>query len=165
MDFYIILAILYGFSIGASRAINSRLSISIGPFKASFWNHIIGFLFLAFVLVLSNGWKFNQIQNIPTYTFISGFFGAFLVAVNSYVFSKLGAIKSTLLVISGQMISSVLLNYKSVSKLSLLSQLIGIGIILVGIYLAKSSEAKRYQLEIKNTKSQYTNPVILPKGG
>ncbi|MBS0350931.1 MAG: DMT family transporter [Proteobacteria bacterium] len=150
MSGFILLAVFNGFLVGTSRAINSRLSINVGPFKASFWNHIIGFLFLALLLIVCKDLKFNMTTHIPVYTYLGGFFGALFVAVNSYVFSKIGAVKTILLVISGQMISSVLLDHKGESLISITCQFIGIAFILLGIYLAKSF-AKRHEIKTERT--------------
>ena len=137
---YIFIAVFNGLIVGTSRAINSRLSLDVGVFKASFWNHLVGFVFLASVLILNGGFGFDLIDNdIPIFTYLGGFFGALFVAVNSYVFSRIGAIKTVLLVISGQMICSVLIDYKRGDLLSTLGQFLGVAIILVGVYLAKST--------------------------
>lgn len=136
MSGYILLAIFTGIIIGTSRAINGRLSMDIGPFKASFCNHIVGFLFLTSVLAVMGSLRFDAASNIPFYTYFGGFFGALFVAINSYVFPRIGAIKTVLLVISGQMIFSVLIDSKNGTITTLLAQLMGVAIILLGIYLA-----------------------------
>lgn len=141
---YICIAVFNGLIVGTSRAINSRLSIDVGVFKASFWNHLVGFVFLASVLLIKGGFGFDIVDNnIPMFTYLGGFFGALFVAVNSYVFARIGAIKTVLLVISGQMICSVLIDYKSGDLFSTLGQLLGVAIILVGVYLAKSTNPSR----------------------
>ena len=143
ISYYIFLALFNGMIIGINRAINGRLSMDIGPFKASFWNHLIGFVFLTLILLILNGMnisklaQWNTITTIPSFAFLGGFFGAFFVAVNSYVFSKIGAMKAALLVISGQMISSVLIDYKSGATLFILAQLFGVSLILLGLYFSK----------------------------
>jgi len=143
---YILLAILNGAVIGISRAINGRLSLAIGPFKASFWNHIIGFLFLASMLIVTGRFSFDVTTDIPIFTYLAGFFGALFVAVNSYVLPRVGATKAVLLVISGQMICSVLIDYKSGNILSILAQFFGVAIILLGVYLAKSSRSRHLKI-------------------
>lgn len=134
----IFLAILTGVTIGVGRAINGRISTAIGPFSASYWNHFIGFIFLAIVLIMTEKFKLNTIEKIPLYAYSSGFFGAGFVALNSYVFSRLGATKTVLLVVSGQMVSSVLMECKSGHALATFLQILGVAIIIFGVYLSNS---------------------------
>lgn len=140
---YIFLAVFTGVLFAVSRAVNSRLGITLGALTASFWNHIIGFLFLAVlfgVIVIGGAGLHETIgSHIPWHTYLGGFFGALFVAINSYVFPKLGALKSILLVTGAQMISGLLIDHKSVSMLHMSCQFFGVAIILLGVYLAKSA--------------------------
>ncbi|WP_394827792.1 DMT family transporter [Pendulispora albinea] len=145
---YAFLAILNGVIIGTSRALNGQLSIELGPFKASFWNHAIGFAFLTIILFAMGGPVFEgasggswAVSGAPGFTYLGGLFGALFVAVNSYVLPRIGAIKTVLLVISGQMITGVLIDAKGGAGLSTLAQLAGVALILLGVYLAKRSSA------------------------
>ncbi len=138
MVYFIFLAILNGILIGISRTINSQLSMDIGPFRASFWNHIIGFIFLTTLFILTGELKSSVGMHMPVFTYLGGFFGALFVAVNSYVFPRVGAIKTVLLVISGQMISSVIIDYYAGNISNLFTQFVGVGLILLGVYLSKT---------------------------
>lgn len=139
---YIFIAFLNGLVIGTSRSINGKLATFIGAFKASFWNHVGGFIFLTAILLLVGQLNFHYIFKIPGYTYLGGFFGALFVAINSFVFTRLGAVKTIVLVIAGQMAASLLIAFKDVSIVSTLGQLVGFLIILYGIYLAKSKREK-----------------------
>ena len=135
---YIALAVLNGAVIGTNRALNGRLSVDLGPFRASFWNHWVGFLFISFVLlVLSQNMGVNAFADIPRFTYIGGFMGALFVGVASYVFPRLGATQSSLLIIGGQMISSVFFDFSEGSFLAHLGEFVGIAAILFGVYLSK----------------------------
>jgi bacterial/archaeal transporter family-2 protein len=134
MVYYIFIALMNGFIIGVSRGMNSRLSMSVGAFKASFWNHTVGFLFLTAALLLFNNVTLSVFYNIPAFTYLGGLLGALFVAVNSYVFPKIGVKKTVLLVISGQMITSVFIDYKDGVTFSI--QLLGILMIIAGMYLS-----------------------------
>ena len=139
----IFLAALNGVVIAASRAINGRLSLDIGPFKASFWNHLVGFVFLTVILLAMSGSRFEVTSEAPSFAYLGGFLGALFVAVNSYVLPRIGVIKTVLLVISGQMVTGVLLDYKSGSAVSTLARFAGVAIIVLGVYLARTSGSRR----------------------
>src|SRR2546429_9974496 len=113
---YILLAFSNGAFISSSRAVNGQLSTEVGAFRASLWNHVVGFVFLTLVLALLNGWRFGVIPAPPLSAYLGGLFGAFFVAVSSYVFPRLGSLNAGVLGISGQMISAVVIdavNHKS----------------------------------------------------
>lgn len=149
MTEFIFLALLNGFFVGLSRAINGRLSEDIGAFKASFWNHIVGFLFLSILLIIMGTLEFQNNANIPIYAYVGGFLGAILVAINSYTFTKIGATKSLLLLISGQMITSVILDNKNLELTSTMAKLIGIYFIIFGVYLSKKESKNENNSDIE----------------
>jgi transporter family-2 protein len=60
------------------------------------------------------------------------------VATNSYVLPRIGAVKTVLLVISGQMIAGVMIDYQGGVSGGALAQFFGAAIIIVGMYLAGS---------------------------
>ncbi len=145
MSVYIVLALLNGAVIGTSRAINGRLSVESGPFKASLWNHVIGFLFLTLALTALGGWKFDAAAPVPTSAYLGGFFGALFVAVNSYVFPRLGAMNAVLLVISGQMITAVVMDSHHQHAAPTALRCLGVGVVLLGMYLTRLASTPRRQ--------------------
>ncbi|MGB0944204.1 MAG: DMT family transporter [Marinomonas sp.] len=144
MSLLILLALTNGLCIGLSRSLNGQLSLHKGPFKASFYNHIFGFLFLSLILIcldtelssLAPAW-----HKETWYLFLGGVIGAFYVALNSYVLNQLGAMKAALLVISGQMVTGVLLDIvfsASLDKLfPYILQGLGIIFIILGVRLSQ----------------------------
>ncbi|MET0405689.1 MAG: DMT family transporter [Cystobacter sp.] len=143
MSLYILLALLNGVVIGTSRAINGRLSVESGPFKASLWNHGVGFLFLTLALLALGGWTFQPALPPPPSAYLGGFFGALFVAVNSYVFPRLGAMNAVLMVISGQMITAVLMDYHNHHSAPTALRCLGVGVVLMGMYLTRLASAPR----------------------
>lgn len=145
----VFLALINGILIGASRAINGRLSVDVGVVRASFWNHLVGFIFLTLIIILIQGVGQLTKLTVPPFAYLGGAIGALFVLINSYVFKKLGAIKTALLVISGQMITGVLIDYKSGHALYTLGQCLGIVLILLGVYLSKNASLKLPQTKIR----------------
>lgn len=130
----ICLALICGLLISLNRAANGQVGMSLGAFKASYWNHIVGFAFLTLLLVLSSGFVWEQAAQAPWYIYLGGVLGTFFVAINSYVIPRLGVTKTALLVISGQMLVSVLISNYNGSFVTLGMQLVGVGLILLGVY-------------------------------
>lgn len=137
MMILVFFAMLNGICIGISRVMIGRLGMEIGHFKASFWSYLVGFLFVTLMLVVMGHLQLIESAHAPLWAYLGGFFGAIYVVINSYVFTKIGSIKSVLLIISGQMISGIFLDYHSGSVKSTWADLLGLALILIGIYFAK----------------------------
>lgn len=133
-------ALLYGVLISVTRAANGRMGMARGAFQASFWNHLVGFIFLSVLLLLSHG--FIWTSSLPWYAYLGGIMGAFFVAINAYVIPRLGVTKSALLVVSGQMMTGVLMGLTSSQVSYLLIQLLGVGLILFGLYWSQKHRTR-----------------------
>lgn len=134
MWFFVSIALLNGLCIVSSRTLNGALAQSKNAFYASLVNHVVGFLFLGLVLIFQGGLYIQNIHQIPLVAFVGGVIGAFFVVINSYVLPKLGVTLTTLLAISGQVVSSFVLdifNGHTGSYLTL--QLFGLMLIITGV--------------------------------
>ncbi|MFD3942259.1 DMT family transporter [Streptomyces sp. NPDC058579] len=141
MTFYVVLALLNGALIGTSRAVNGQLATRIGPFRASVWNHVVGFVLLTGVLFGLYGWAGSG--SVPVAAYLGGAFGALFVAVNSYVFPRLGALNASLLVISGQVLSAVTIDCVEERSLPSALRLAGVGLVLAGLALPRIAAARK----------------------
>ncbi|MDX2319267.1 MAG: DMT family transporter [Moritella sp.] len=145
MTFYILLALLNGFCIAISRIWNGQLASYYGAFRASYVNHIIGFLFLSVVmLLLLEPPQLSTSANMLVY--LGGFIGAFYVAINSLVMSRLGSTNTMILVITGQMGFGLLLDSSTNSSSELLLKVLGVMFIVIGVYLKQAIQHKQASL-------------------
>jgi transporter family-2 protein len=133
----VLAAVLNGAVVGASRAVNGRLSVHVGALRASFWNHAGGFAFLTALVPLAGGWRFGALPDAPPQALLGGLLGALYVALNSRAFARLGAANATLLVIAGQMTTAVLLDLASRGQRPSAARLAGVALVLLGVYAAK----------------------------
>lgn len=133
----ILLALFNGVCISISRAINGRLALSHGAFHTSLCNHILGFLFLSLLLAVGGGFNGLALGHAPWGVYFGGVIGALFVALNSYVLPRLGTLRAALLIISGQMLASVVIDRLRDSGGSAGAQILGVGLILLGVYLAR----------------------------
>ncbi|GAA2827857.1 transporter family-2 protein [Aminobacter aminovorans] len=143
MNGYIFVAVLNGVLIGVSRALNGKLGIAIGPLRASFWNHLVGFVFLAAVLIVVGGWSLENLSAAPALAWFGGMFGALFVATNSLVLPRLGAIRTAVLVICGQMVAGLAIDYLANHTAPEPLQLAGIVVIMLGVLAARLSGARK----------------------
>src|SRR5699024_6857852 len=136
-----ILPIIFAFTAGLlvilSRQVNGRLSLSTSPLISSFWNHIVGFVFLSAVGLVIGGLIPANIGEIPWWVFFGGPIGVIFVAAGSWLITRIGAINSTLLVISGQMVSGVLFDWARGIPVTLWASALGIVLIIAGMALTQ----------------------------
>ncbi|MET9536480.1 DMT family transporter [Streptomyces sp. NPDC006553] len=151
MTLHLLLALLNGAFVGTSRAVNGRLSTRIGPFRASVWNHVVGFVLLTAALFVLHGLPGSgagsgtgdESEAVPVSAYLGGVFGALFVAVNSHVFPRLGAMNASLLVISGQVLSAVAIDGVQEGSLPGAPRLLGVALVLTGLALPRLVERYR----------------------
>ncbi len=136
----IAMAVLAGGLIGLSRQVNGRLSLSRGALGASFWNHLVGFLALlaaALALALaSNPPNLAGLAETPLWAWAGGTLGVVFVAAGSWLVARIGAARTALLVIAGQMVSGALLDTLRLGWDGAPLRALGVAVILTGVVLA-----------------------------
>lgn len=135
----ILIALAGGAAVGMSRSVNGRLTMDRGAFRASFWNHFIGFALLSVFVILFERQGMALLAEVPAWAFTGGVIGAVFVAISSYVFPRIGAARSALLIIGGQMIVGLLIDYLRGTAQFSIGQPAGVALILFGIYLTRYS--------------------------
>jgi len=150
---YIVLALFNGIMIGLCRGINGRLSQVKGPFRASFYNHLIGALVLTLIIigaVMFSVWDLQSLLSAtkqagelaPWPVYLGGVIGALYVTLNSHILTRIGALKAALFVISGQMITGVIFDISEQSLTASLAQLTGVALIIIGVYTQTTSKCR-----------------------
>jgi transporter family-2 protein len=138
MIFMATLALMNGLLVGLARAFNARLAIQKSAFVASNWNHWGGFILLSALLPF--GFFSISITDAPAIAYFGGFIGAFYVVVNSFVVPKLGNMMAALLVIGGQLLTSIVIDairyLSNMSSASVILTLVGAVLVIGGMYLS-----------------------------
>ena len=136
-----IVPILFAFTAGLlvifSRQVNGRLSLSTTPLISSFWNHLVGFVFLSVLGLAIGGLIPDNVAQIPWWVFTGGALGVVFVASGSWLITRIGAVNSTLLVISGQMVSGVLFDWARGIPVTLWAGALGVLLIFAGMALTQ----------------------------
>lgn len=137
MILYVTYAIAAGVLIGLSRQLNGRLALSTTPLIASYWNHVVGFVFLT-VLGLALG---NLVPagaaDAPWWVYVGGPLGVVFVTAGSWLIPRIGAINSALLVIGGQMVSGVVFDLVRGAPMTVWASGLGVVLILSGVALTQ----------------------------
>lgn len=141
MMLFAALALLAGALVSLSRQINGRLALSTSAMESSFWNHIVGFAFISLVALVIGGLFAGQPQAAPWYAWLGGPIGVVFIAAGSWLIPRIGAAQTALLIIAGQMISGVVLDVAMGAPGSPLARIIGVALILWGMWVARSRKA------------------------
>ncbi|UNC90714.1 DMT family transporter [Candidatus Contubernalis alkaliaceticus] len=108
-----LIAVLSGVSMAVQGALNTVMGKFIGVLETTFIVHIVGTLvvFLGlFVFKLGSG-SFENLNRAPWYAFIGGVFGVIIVYSVVYSISNLGVAIATTVIITGQIITAVLIDH------------------------------------------------------
>ena len=137
MTVFILLACLGGILVGLSRQLNGRLSMSTTPLIASFWNHAVGFAVLTVLGLFVGGLLPAGAADAPWYAYLGGPIGVVFVAAGSWAIARIGAVNSALLIIGGQMVTGVALDYVSAAPASFWANATGIVLIIGGMMMSR----------------------------
>ena len=137
MTLWIAVAFAGGVFVSLSRQINGRLSLSNSPLIASLWNHLVGFVVLTALGLAIGGLLPSGVADAPWYAFIGGPIGVIFIASGSWLIPRIGAVNTALLVISGQMVSGVVLDLFSDQPPKAWASALGVLLILAGMVLTQ----------------------------
>ena len=136
--FIIAISLLTGASFIIIRTLNMKLSVEVGIYGSNLINHIVGTLVSSIIVILAmlsmNIGKTNLL-NAPFYAYLGGVIGALFVILSNFTFSKTSVITSTILILSGQFLSSVLVDMLVLQKEISLKNIAGAIIIILSIIL------------------------------
>ncbi|MEK6195980.1 MAG: DMT family transporter [Deltaproteobacteria bacterium] len=111
---YLVLAIAAGFCLPTQAGINSRLNLwTQSPFLAAAISFAVGTAALIVYAVILRVPlpPISGLKQYPWWIWTGGFLGAFLVAATVVLAPRLGAVSMVALIVSGQMIASVVLDH------------------------------------------------------
>lgn len=135
MMFAITLALTSGLLVGINRQVNGTLALYTSPLRASLINHLVGFALLTLVGLLLGSFSQLGLIDAPWHAYLGGPLGVFFVAGSSWLILRVGAVRTTLLLISGQMLSGVALDILRSVPGSPWARLVGVVLILAGVFM------------------------------
>ncbi|OAM74350.1 DMT family transporter [Devosia elaeis] len=139
MTLFIAYALIAGVLVGLSRQLNGRLAMSTSPLIASFWNHIVGFVFLTVLGLVLGNLILPGAADAPWWVYLGGPLGVIFVTAGSWLIPRIGAVNSALLVIGGQMVSGVLFDLARGAPMTFWASALGVTLILAGVALTQRS--------------------------
>lgn len=102
-----------------------------------FITHAIGFAVLTCLGLFVGGLLPAGAGEAPWYAYLGGSIGVVFVAAGSWVIARIGAVNSALLIIGGQMVTGVALDYISAVPASFWANAAGIVLIVGGMMVSR----------------------------
>jgi bacterial/archaeal transporter family-2 protein len=130
-------AFVAGLLIGLSRQLNGRLSLATSPLISSFWNHWVGFAALVLFGAVAGGLLPRGLGDVPLYAWLGGPLGVLFIALGSYCLQRLGAARTAMLVIAGQMVTGAAIDVAKGASGSVWMTLAGVALIVGGMVLGQ----------------------------
>lgn len=131
------LAFVAGGLVGVSRQLNGRLAVSTSALFASFCNHLVGFVLLTAIGLAIGGLLNDGAFAGPRYIYLGGPVGVVFVALSSWIIGQIGATRSTMLIIAGQVLGGVALDWVLTGKAVSPVAFGGIVLIVAGVLVAQ----------------------------
>lgn len=141
MMVFIACAIGAGALVGLSRQLNGRVALSTNAWESSFWNHIVGLGFVSLIALIGGRLFAGAPLGAPWWAYLGGPIGVLFIAAGSWAITRIGAAQTAMLIIAGQMISGVLLDMAMMTQGQLWARILGVVLILLGIWITRSKKA------------------------
>lgn len=141
MILFAALAILAGVLVSLSRQINGRLALSTSAMESSFWNHLVGLVFITCVALAVGGLFAGEPAQAPWWAYLGGPVGVVFIAAGSWLIARIGAAQTALMIIAGQMISGVVLDIIMGAPGNLWARTLGVALILAGMWVAQGRKS------------------------
>ncbi len=134
-----LLIFLGGLFLALDGLVCSVVGLRIGTVRTLLWNRIAGSaLVLTVVVIFFGPMDFKrQLFFVPISLYGAGILVALSMAINIFVLPRLGATKSVLLVLAGDLIVSTLVDSQQGHIRSLCAAVIGIALLFAGITMAE----------------------------
>lgn len=140
--FLLPLSILIGVSLASQAGVNAQLRLALSsPVQAAFISFLVGTIVLGIIaLVQGDPWfKPNSFVTTPWWAWLGGIFGAFNIAMSTFLAPKLGALLLAISIVSGQVIASLVLDqngWLGYSKVEItLNRVLGALFLIAGMFL------------------------------
>lgn len=109
--FYILVVLLAGCLIAMQSPINAALSRTIGVLESSLFNFIVGSLLLTIVVLLFGRGQLLRFIEAPSWQWIGGFMGAFMVLTTIIAVPRLGVFATLLSMILGNLLMAAVIDH------------------------------------------------------
>jgi transporter family-2 protein len=128
-----LMAILAGVFTTIETSINSQLGKYLTPSIATLHSLIVGMTFIFLInLVKGNLSRYYKVVTVSPIWLIGGLFGAFIIYFASKSIPELGISNTLILILSGQLVSGLLIDALANNVDISVKKIVGMGLFLIG---------------------------------
>jgi len=134
----LLLTVTTGMIFIITKTLNMLLSEEVGIYKSNIVNHITGTLgAILFITIFLRNSTFapTQLSQVGIYPLIGGILGATFVALSNYTLSKTKVLISTVLILLGQTVAAVIIDYVSLGQVTSPKTLLGVVMIIIAVIM------------------------------
>lgn len=133
------IGLIGGVAVGTQTPIAGAMAQRVGGTAGSFIVHLGGLVASLALLVYRRGENIEQWRELPWYMLCCGGFGVVLLLTISYTMPKLGAVSAITLIIVGQLVAGVVIDYLgafgAVARELDIIKVLGLVLLLIGAFL------------------------------
>lgn len=134
-----VVGLIAGIAVGIQAPLATMIGQRLGILESVFILHLGGAIVAGVPLLLQRGGSLAGWRTLPWYALGAGVFGLVVVSAVNYAYPRIGATSTIFLVVVGQLLVSVLADQFGLLGVQArpidLSRLLGIVILLVGVWL------------------------------
>jgi len=141
---YLLLSVITGMVFIIVKSLSMLLSKHVGIYKSNVVNHITGLfgtIMFALLFLRQSSFQLEDLSHVGIFPLLGGVLGATFVALSNYTFSKTKVLISTLLILVGQTIAAITLDYIYDGKMISVQALFGTLLIIIAVFLYNEKES------------------------
>lgn len=135
----IVLGLLGGVAVGLQSPLASLMAGRVGSMSSVFVIHLSGAIAAGLFLLPQRGGGLGHWRSVPWYALGAGVLGLIVVSAANYVIPRRGAVVLIFLVVTGQLITSLIIDHFGLFEIEARSldpsRLIGVALLFLGVWL------------------------------
>jgi transporter family-2 protein len=139
MAIVILIGLLGGVAVGLQQPLSSLMSGRMGTMEGVLIIQLGGLVAAGAVVAARRGGGLSEWRGIPWYALGAGVLSLAIIGAVSYAIPRVGTVTSTFLIVTGQLLASVIIDHYGLFDTSVRqldpSRLLGIGVLFAGIWL------------------------------
>ena len=137
--FHIFWAFVAGLAIVLQGQFMGLMDRALGTKESIFITYASGGLIITLLMLATGGGNLKNWQNVPWYAFGAGILGLIIVGSIGYVVPRLGVAKGFTLIVATQFLVAALIDHYGFFGAAVrpmdLARLLGLGLILIGVWM------------------------------
>ncbi len=134
-----LIGLIGGIAVGLQQPLTNMIGQRLGVLESAFIIQLGGAIAAAIPLLYQRGGNLMNWQMVPWYALCGGVFGIFVLVGINVTFPRLGAVTTTFLIVTGQLVISVLLDHFGLLGTQVrpidLTRVLGIIVLFIGVWL------------------------------